>query len=254
MATSSDPLLYPVNEIFFSIQGEGLFAGRQALFIRLSGCNRSCSFCDTRDETNLLLSPARLADLAVDIYPSTEPCRDRKEKDLAGSLVIITGGEPLIRDLRPLLLTLRDAGFTRIHVETNGDRLPPAGPGDDFPWELFSFLSIAPKWRYDGKRGDPLDQALDGSLYIRNIPVPFEIKLLVDQKHAEEPGLLAATVELAETAYPGASRYWLIPIDPGGRGDYPKRIRKILDPLLRNSWRHPRWSVGLQLHKIWRIR
>ena len=40
-----------VNEIFYSLQGEGRFTGRPAVFLRLSGCNQRCPFCDTRHET-----------------------------------------------------------------------------------------------------------------------------------------------------------------------------------------------------------
>jgi len=248
-------MLYPINEVFFSIQGEGISTGKQAVFIRFSGCNRSCSFCDTPDETRLLLSPERLAQAARDLWPYPDPFPSphrTAEKDLTDALVILTGGEPLIRDLRPLLVALRKEGFTRIHVETNGDKLTPPGPASDFPWGMFSFLSIAPKWGHGPEGEIDLESLLPSQVYTRQILAPFEIKLLIGPGEIGS-ALLRKKITIIETAYPGASRYWLIPIDPGGRKPYLERIRKILSPLTREAWRYPSWSIGLQAHKLLEI-
>jgi 7-carboxy-7-deazaguanine synthase len=97
---------YKVNEIFYSIQGEGFFAGVPMAFVRLSGCNLKCDFCDTNHTQGIQMS----------------------ENDIEGAIrdfecrrVVITGGEPSMYDLRPLLERLRKKGWT-IHVETNGYR------------------------------------------------------------------------------------------------------------------------------------
>ncbi|WDU83038.1 7-carboxy-7-deazaguanine synthase QueE [Caloramator sp. Dgby_cultured_2] len=92
--------MYRVNEIFHSVQGEGSYLGCPATFVRLSGCNLNCPWCDTDHSEKEFLTAKEIAD------------RVEYEK------VIITGGEPTIYDLEPLLLELKkeekdDAGDKR---------------------------------------------------------------------------------------------------------------------------------------------
>ncbi len=98
-----------VNEIFFSIQGESSYAGRPCAFVRLTGCNLRCAYCDTQyayeDGTWL-----ELPDIVQKV--SLFDCR----------LVEITGGEPLIQEQTPeLIVMLLDQAFT-VLLETNGSR------------------------------------------------------------------------------------------------------------------------------------
>ena len=72
-----------INEIFYSLQGEGFHTGTPAVFIRFSGCNLKCSFCDTQHEEGVLMSDEEILD-AVGEYPATT--------------VILTGGEPFTLD------------------------------------------------------------------------------------------------------------------------------------------------------------
>lgn len=101
-----------VNEIFYSIQGESTRAGLPCVFIRLTGCNLRCAWCDTRYayEKGEDLSIRQILE-KVAVYP----CR----------LVEITGGEPLLQEKTPELAgALTEAGYT-VLVETNGS-LPVA--------------------------------------------------------------------------------------------------------------------------------
>ena len=98
-----------VNELFYSLQGESSYAGRPCVFIRLTGCNLRCSYCDTRyayeegTDTNL--------DLIID-QVSSYRC----------PLVEITGGEPLIQVETPaLILRLLERNF-KVLLETNGSQ------------------------------------------------------------------------------------------------------------------------------------
>ncbi len=97
-----------INEIFYSIQGESLYAGLPCVFIRLTGCNLRCAYCDTRyayDEgTDMTLSEIR----------------DRAGSFPAAALVEITGGEPLFQKKTPdLVAQLLNEGRT-VLMETNG--------------------------------------------------------------------------------------------------------------------------------------
>ena len=96
-----------VNEIFYSIQGESSFAGLACVFVRLTGCNLRCSWCDT---TYAYDEGLDFSVEAVMARIRTYPCR----------LVEITGGEPLLQNDTPVLARLLlDQGYT-VLVETNG--------------------------------------------------------------------------------------------------------------------------------------
>jgi 7-carboxy-7-deazaguanine synthase len=96
-----------VNEIFQSVQGESSFAGWPCLFVRLTGCNLRCTYCDTRhayDEGREM----SVEDIIHQLRPFSCP------------LVEITGGEPLIQSETPVLIqNLLEQGW-QVLVETNG--------------------------------------------------------------------------------------------------------------------------------------
>ena len=96
-----------VNEIFYSIQGESSRAGCPSVFIRLSGCNLRCSYCDTR------YAYEDGKEMGID-----QILEAVKEFDC--HLVEITGGEPLLQEATPTLISkLLDEGYT-VMLETNG--------------------------------------------------------------------------------------------------------------------------------------
>lgn len=96
--------LYPVNEIFESIQGEGFWTGIPATFVRLQECNLRCHWCDTKETWSAKAKNMTSAEILSTINFEH---------------VIITGGEPLLHDLTELFELLRTEG-KKIHVETNG--------------------------------------------------------------------------------------------------------------------------------------
>lgn len=105
-----------VNEIFYSLQGEGHHTGTPAVFLRLSGCNLKCPFCDTQHESFVEMSEEEIVNQA-----SSFPTRT----------IIITGGEPLLQLTASLTQLLHNAGFA-IHIETNGSRRLPEGAEIDW--------------------------------------------------------------------------------------------------------------------------
>lgn len=99
---------YPVMEHFYTIQGEGRFTGHAAYFIRLGGCDVGCVWCDVKDswdaEKHPKMSVAELADYV---------------KNSGTQIVVITGGEPAMHSLNPLVEILKSQGV-RVHIETSG--------------------------------------------------------------------------------------------------------------------------------------
>jgi len=99
-----------INEIFYSLQGEGLRQGEPTVFIRLSGCNLKCDFCDTQYawENGRDMSADQICTEVEDIrrfHPSRWIC--------------LTGGEPLFQDISSLTQRLK-ADNWNIQIETNG--------------------------------------------------------------------------------------------------------------------------------------
>ena len=100
-----------INEIFYSLQGEGFHTGTPAVFVRFSGCNLKCSFCDTRHEEGILMSDEEIL-RAISAFPS--------------NVVILTGGEPSLWIDQAFIDLLHRAG-KYICIETNGTKPLPKG-------------------------------------------------------------------------------------------------------------------------------
>lgn len=100
-----------INEIFYSLQGEGHHMGTPAVFVRFSGCNLKCDFCDTAHQSGVAMSDEAIVE-AVSAYP----CR----------MVILTGGEPGLWIDDALIEALHRAG-KYIAIETNGTQVLPEG-------------------------------------------------------------------------------------------------------------------------------
>lgn len=102
-----------INEVFYTIQGEGPDSGRPAIFVRLSKCNLRCYFCDTEFETG--------QDVTLEIVIA-EVLRLAKEH--ACKLVVITGGEPLLQNIVPFVRRLNNFDIS-CSVETAGVAMLP---------------------------------------------------------------------------------------------------------------------------------
>jgi len=125
-----------ITEIFKSIQGEGTRAGRPCVFVRLTGCNLRCTWCDTAyafyGGTKMRLEEivARVRDLAGG-------AGDSEGRPRRISLVEITGGEPLLQPETPELMRhLLEHGFT-VMLETSGERALA-----DVPREVIKIVDV----------------------------------------------------------------------------------------------------------------
>lgn len=105
--------MWKINEIFQSLQGEGFNTGTASVFIRLSGCNLRCSFCDTRHEEGTMMSLPEIVE-EVMRYP-------------AAPLIVITGGEPSLWIDDDFVTGLKSMTGKRIAIETNGTHALPHG-------------------------------------------------------------------------------------------------------------------------------
>jgi 7-carboxy-7-deazaguanine synthase len=111
-----NPKQLAVESIFYTIQGEGPFAGMPSLFIRLAGCNLACHFCDTQFETQAD-NPQDWEIVANRILAF--PIHQRR-------LVVVTGGEPMRQNWAPLATTAPRVGDADCSGRDRGDGL--AGP------------------------------------------------------------------------------------------------------------------------------
>mgnify|MGYP002673545937 FL=1 len=93
-----------INEIFYSLQGEGFHTGTPALFIRFSGCNLKCSFCDTKHEEGEWMSDEDIV---------------AKAKECPAKMAVLTGGEPSLWIDEAFVEKLHQAG-KYVCIETNG--------------------------------------------------------------------------------------------------------------------------------------
>lgn len=104
---------YKINEIFYSIQGEGRWAGRAAIFVRFSGCNLKCPFCDTDFKD---YKEYGVLDILEAIQKVSSSCR----------FVVFTGGEPTLQVDDALIMLLHKWGYY-LAMETNGTHRLPDG-------------------------------------------------------------------------------------------------------------------------------
>ena len=107
-----------INEIFYSLQGEGFYTGKPSVFVRFSGCNLKCDFCDTAHEDGKLMSDEEIIE-EISKYPANN--------------IIITGGEPSLWIDDILIEKLHKAG-KYVCIETNGTNPLPVS----FHWFSFS--------------------------------------------------------------------------------------------------------------------
>ena len=105
--------MWKVNEIFYSLQGEGYNTGTASVFIRLSGCNLHCAFCDTRHDEGTMMTLPEIVERVMQ-YPDAP-------------LIVLTGGEPSLWIDENFVAGLKKMTGKTIAIETNGTRPLPRG-------------------------------------------------------------------------------------------------------------------------------
>lgn len=112
-ADLSDGSSLTVHSVFGTIQGEGPFSGKPAVFVRLAGCNLACFFCDTEFENGARQVPVEELVDSVRLAANRMTC----------GLVVITGGEPMRQPITGFVSTLLLIGY-RVQIETAGTLWP----------------------------------------------------------------------------------------------------------------------------------
>lgn len=213
-------MTYSVKEVFYTLQGEGLQAGKPAVFCRFSGCNlwsgreadraeATCRFCDTdfvgTDGTlgGKFASARELAYRIASLWPVD---------DIKHRLVVMTGGEPLLQLDTELIESLHELSF-HVAVETNGTIPAPAG---------LDWICVSPK------AGACLIQTRGN-----------ELKLVYPQM-----GFGPADLDLSALQF---DHYLLQPMDN-------LLVRENTAAAISYCQKHPLWRLSLQSHKMIGIR
>lgn len=225
-----DGQMLRVQEIFKTVQGEGPHAGRPAYFIRLAGCNLRCYFCDTDFESR------------YDNKLTLMQIMQQLNAAAAGSnigLVVITGGEPLLQNIIPLIRLLRQSSFD-VQVETAGTVWLPEL--ETMMYFLSTeFLVCSPK---------------TPKVHPRIAALCSHWKYIVsDSNLSSVDGLPEASTQKETPACADHVLYrpdpdthhtvWLQPLDAGDTQQTARNTQAALDSCLKYGYR-----LSLQLHKM----
>jgi organic radical activating enzyme len=209
-----------VTEIFSAIQGEGAHVGRRQLFLRLTGCNIRCSYCDQPEALELQAGPCRIERRAGrrDWLTVASPLGDdalvehvdRLWPQVRHHSMSITGGEPLMQSSRlaRLLPRLRPPG-RRAHLETNGTLVRALERV--VPWidEVSMDLKLP---SVDGERVDPMVQRAFMTTVVAS-GAALAVKVVLGPA-TDETELIRATDNVHDAA-PDATMF-LQPVTPFG--------------------------------------
>ena len=203
--------MYRVNEIFFTLQGEGAHSGIPAVFVRFSGCNLRCPWCDTDFADYKEMSASEIVSEMLSLYDV--PNERRK-------MCVITGGEPSLQVDTPLIEALHKAGFY-ICIETNGTRTLPDG---------IDWITCSPK---EGTK-----------IALKKVN---EVKVVFTGTY--DPEIWRSKFE-AEHWMLQPLRYNGDLLMESGIDEWSEDNNDNLDETVRYILAHPFWRLSVQLHKI----
>jgi 7-carboxy-7-deazaguanine synthase len=207
---------YRVNEIFYTLQGEGVHAGRPAIFIRFTGCNLQCDLeagplspggfaCDTEFVSGTAMTLEQIVSQVSTSFPSATP----------GVLAVLTGGEPGLQIDEELVKELQSMGLV-VAVETNGTRPIP---------DCVDWITVSPKVAEHAIAQVTADEVKYVRGYGQGIP---------------KTSVLPRRDKLKQ---------WISPAFDGGYVN-----RRTLQWCIALCKENPSWSLSVQAHKLWGVR
>ena len=225
---------YRINNIFYSLQGEGRNTGRAAAFVRFAGCNLRCPFCDTEFDSyremtadEILQEIAQLSSLHFPLSSLHSP--------LSSRFIVLTGGEPTLQVDEHFVDLLHQEGY-EVAMESNGTRPAPRN---------LDWLTVSPKvvdggrwmvkggsWKVDGEG-----------------KAPDEIKIVFEENTAEmlsSPASPLSSFLSPLSSLPSPPLLYLQPCDTGDSA----RNAFILQQCISYIKQHPQWRLSLQTHKL----
>lgn len=201
---------FTIHETFYTFQGEGVNLGRAAFFIRTQGCDQECPWCDAAGTWHKRFKPTDLRKATPE-----ELAAQVEDEAPEGAMVVITGGEPCMYDLDPLIQLLIADG-REVAIETAGHRPLPRSP---------AWITCSPKPFAAHPTPETVARA-------------HEWKIIVSDEQSLDDGL-----ECIEDRAPG-STVWLHP-------EWSHRHDPVVLELIVNSVKaYPSLRAGYQVHKL----
>jgi 7-carboxy-7-deazaguanine synthase len=222
------------HSMFFTIQGEGPFVGRRAVFIRLAGCNLQCPLCDT--EYTQGRKTVGIQQLALEVYNLALKHRAVSAFRSQPCLAVITGGEPLRQPIGRFVKNLRDHNFA-VQIESNGVFAPDMELQNSLLYDPKVFLVISPKTH---------------RVHPQAARFAHAYKYVIDHRSLDKDGLPFQALEHPGTkrvARPPDSFSGEIYVSPCDVPDDPQRNRFNLKACADSAMEHG-YVCGIQLHKI----
>lgn len=205
-----------INEIFYSLQGEGHHSGYPAVFVRFAGCNLKCPFCDTKHSEGIPMSDEDIIH-AVNLYKA--------------DWVILTGGEPTLQIDEEFVHLLQRATGKRVAIETNGTHPVP---------ENIDWVTVSPKEGLASEAGAE-NRAVHDAREHPGARLADEIKV-VDcgqdlERYFTSPWRSEKTLMYLQPCY--------VPDEERFHANRLATVRRILAD--------PRWTLSLQTHRYLQI-
>jgi len=211
-----------LNSVFHTVQGEGPFAGQVAIFLRLSGCNLQCPFCDTEYSKVIYDGKPEFIRRYLDVvYPDIK-------------LVVITGGEPFRQNITPLVNELLNHQ-RRVQIETNGTLFP----GADFPWSKVTVV-CSPK---------------TGKIHPQTAKLVAAYKYVLSHDSVGGDGLpnqalghtLGAASKVARPPVGWEGPVYLQPMDARDNDENARNIQAVVKSVMDARGKY---IMGVQMHKL----
>lgn len=203
---------YPIYEHFYAFQGEGIHTGLAAYFIRLYGCPLKCGWCDSAGTWHKDWNPNHIDKL------ESQELLELIKKNNKNGFIVLTGGEPSIFDLNPLIDCVKSELNIKFHIETSG-AFHIKGNVD--------WITVSPKWDKL-----PLPENLDKA---------DEIKIIVENQDSIQQWVEIIGKNLSIPV-------WLHP--EWSQRNNPEVLNSISGYIKRNGGN---FRAGYQLHKLYKV-